>query len=117
MNPRAVVQAWVEAFNRRDLDALCSLYHEQAVNHQVVREPVIGRAAIRSMLAREFAAAAEMTCLPERIFEDGDWAFVEWRDPKRLRGCGFFQTKAGQIVFQRGYWDQSSFQQLHNVPR
>jgi ketosteroid isomerase-like protein len=33
MNPRAVVQAWVEAFNRRDLDALCSLYDEQAVNH------------------------------------------------------------------------------------
>jgi hypothetical protein len=25
-----------------------------------------------------------MTCIPENLFEDGDWAMLEWRD--RLQG-------------------------------
>jgi hypothetical protein len=50
-----------------------------------------------------------MVCIPENLFEDGDWAILEWRDPSGLRGCGFFQVIAGQIAFQRGYWDKLSF--------
>jgi len=33
------------------------------------------------MFEDEFAAE-EMVCLPENIFEDGDWAIMEWKDPK-----------------------------------
>jgi ketosteroid isomerase-like protein len=33
MRPRDVVTAWVEAFNRADVETLLSLYHEDAVNH------------------------------------------------------------------------------------
>jgi limonene-1,2-epoxide hydrolase len=52
---------------------------------------------------------AEMVCLVENIFADGEWAILEWRDPKGLRGCGFFQVRDGEIVSQRGYFDQLSF--------
>jgi hypothetical protein len=76
---------------------------------------VEGRFAIHAMFAREFAAA-EMICIPEHIFEDGDWAFLEWRDPMGLRGCGFFQVRGGRIVFQRGYWDKLSFLKKHGLP-
>ena len=107
--PRDVVTAWVEAFNRGDADGLAQMYQNDAVNHQVVQDPVIGRAAIREMFAREFAAA-KMVCLVENLFEDGDWAILEWRDPAGLRGCGFFHVKDGKIAFQRGYWDRLSFQ-------
>ncbi len=108
LRPKALVRTWVDAFNRADVDALAALYAEDAVNHQVVFEPVNGRAAIKEMFAREFACAT-MTCIIENLFEDGEWAILEWRDPKGLRGCGFFHVAGGLIRFQRGYWDQLSF--------
>ena len=114
MNPRRRVQTWVEAFNRADVDALAAMYTDDAINHQVANDPVIGREAIRAMFAEGFAQA-EMVCIPENIFEDGDWAILEWRDPRGLRGCGFFQVIEGQIAFQRGYWDKLSFLRLHGV--
>ena len=67
------------------------------------------------MFTREFAAA-DMVCIVENIFEDGDVAILEWRDPKGLRGCGFFHVREGKIQFQRGYWDKLSFLRLHNLP-
>ncbi|MDP5279758.1 nuclear transport factor 2 family protein [Sphingomonas sp. DG1-23] len=108
MNPAELLDAWIAAFNAADPDALAALYHDDAINHQVVREPVTGRAAIRAMFAAEFAAR-EMTCIPENKFRDGDWAILEWRDPSGLRGCGFFRVVDGRIAFQRGYWDSASF--------
>lgn len=108
LRPREVVEAWVAAFNRGDADALAALYAEDAVNHQVAESPVRGRAAIREMFAAGFAAAG-MTCIVENLFEDGDWAMLEWRDPLGLRGCGFFHVLDGRIVFQRGYWDKLTF--------
>lgn len=113
--PREVVAAWVEAFNRADPDALAALYAEGATNHQVAFEPVVGRAAIHALFRQEFAAA-EMVCLPENLFEDGEWAILEWRDPKGLRGCGFFHVVGGLIHFQRGYWDRLSFLRQQGLP-
>jgi limonene-1,2-epoxide hydrolase len=110
VTPRALLDAWVDAFNAADADAVAALYHEDAVNHQVVWEPVVGREAIRAMFAREFASAV-MVCIPENKFSDGEWAILEWRDPLGLRGCGFFHVVDGRIKFQRGYWDRLSFEQ------
>ena len=116
MRPRDVVRAWVEAFNRADADALAGLYRTDATKHQVAESPVHGREAIRAMFAAGFAAA-EMVCIPENLFEDGEWAILEWRDPKDLRGCGFFRVVDGRIAFQRGYWDKLSFLKLDGLPR
>lgn len=113
--PGQLVTAWVEAFNRRDVDALAAMYAEGAVNHQVAEAPVEGREAIRAMFAAGFAAA-EMVCIPENLFKDGEWAILEWRDPLGLRGCGFFHVVEGKIVFQRGYWDKLSFLRQHGLP-
>ena len=52
----------------------------------------------------------------ENIFEDGEWAILEWKDPLGLRGCGFFHIKNNLIVYQRGYWDKLSFLKQHNLP-
>jgi limonene-1,2-epoxide hydrolase len=113
--PEAVVRAWVAAFNRADADALAALYTENAVNHQVVQDPVHGRDAIHAMLRREFARA-EMECVVENLFSDGEWAILEWRDPSGLRGCGFFHVIDGRIAFQRGYWDRLTFLRQHGLP-
>ena len=113
--PKEILLQFVEAFNNAEVDALISLYDENAVNHQVANAPVIGKAAIKKMFEQEFSAA-EMTCIVENIFEEGEWAIMEWKDPLGLCGCGFFQVQNDKIVFQRGYWDKLSFLKQNNLP-
>jgi hypothetical protein len=115
MTPKELLEKWIDAYNRADAETLSGLYAENAINHQVANNPVIGRSAIRQMFEHEFTNA-EMTCIPENIFQDGDWAILEWKDPNGLRGCGFFKIESDLIVFQRGYWDKLSFLKLHNLP-
>jgi limonene-1,2-epoxide hydrolase len=115
MQPKEIVLRWVEAFNRADAEKLAEFYHEDAINHQVANDPIIGREAIREMFAGEFESA-NMVCIVENIFQDGDWAILEWKDPLGLRGCGFFHILNDRIVFQRGYWDKLSFLKVHNLP-
>ena len=115
MKPRELVQKWVDLFNEGDANKLAELYHTDAVNHQVANPPVEGQKAIREMFASEFSTA-DMTCIPENIFEEGEWAILEWKDPLGLRGCGFFQVIEGKIKFQRGYWDKLSFLRMHKLP-
>lgn len=114
-SPKTVVRNWVDAFNSGDANAVAQFYAADAINHQVNQDPVEGREAIREMFAREFANA-DMTCIVENLFEDGDWAMLEWRDPLGLRGCGFFNIVDGKIQFQRGYWDRLSFLRQHGLP-
>lgn len=112
MNAAELLDRWIEAFNAADADALAALYHDDAVNHQVANAPVEGRAAIHAMFAAEFAAA-EMVCIPVNRMADGEWAAMEWRDPRGFRGCGFFHVVDGRIRHQRGYWDRLSFERLY----
>jgi len=115
MTPREVLEKWIDAFNKADSETISTLYSDQAVNHQVANEPVTGKEAIKQRFTEEFANA-KMVCIPENIFEDGDWAILEWKDPQGLRGCGFFHIQEDKIIFQRGYWDKISFHKLHNIP-
>jgi limonene-1,2-epoxide hydrolase len=115
MTPRELVQLWVHEFNRADPDALAAFYTDDAVNHQVAEAPVLGKAAIREMFASGFALTT-MVCIVENIFEEGEWAILEWRDPLGLRGCGLFHVVADKIVFQRGYWDKLTFLRQQGLP-
>ena len=115
MTPKQLIEIWVETFNKADADSLAELYADEAINHQIANTEVIGKEAIRTMFANEFATA-DMVCVVENIFEDGDWGILEWKDPLGLRGCGFFQVKEGKIVFQRGYWDKLSFLRQQKLP-
>jgi ketosteroid isomerase-like protein len=85
----------VQLFNQGSIDELVDLYSPDAINHQVVTKPVRGREAIRHMFEVEFGRAT-MTCLVENLFEDGDWAILEWRDPKGLRGISAADNYLGE---------------------
>lgn len=115
MRPKELIQNWVDAFNKGDASVISEFYADDAVNHQVANEPVIGKKEIEKMFIDEFAQA-DMTCIIENVFEDGDWAILEWKDPLGLRGCGFFHIQDNKIIFQRGYWDKLSFLKMHNLP-
>ncbi len=115
MNPKKIIEQWVEAFNKNDTDLISEFYSEDAINHQVADEPVRGKENIRQFFKRDFSQA-KMICIIENIFEDGEWGILEWKDPLGLRGCGFFKIQSDKIVFQRGYWDKLSFLRIHNLP-
>lgn len=115
LQPKELVKKWVEIFNEADARALSNLYAENAINHQVNTTPVEGRDAIQKMFAEEFDKA-DMVCIIENIFEDGEWSILEWKDPLGLRGCGFFHISGGKIIFQRGYWDKLTFLRQHGLP-
>ena len=115
MTPKEILCRWIDAFNSADVETIASLYDDNAINHQVANDPVVGKSAIKNMFEQEFSQA-KMVCIVENIFEDGQWAIMEWRDPLGLRGCGFFQIVNDKIVFQRGYWDKLSLLKQHNLP-
>jgi limonene-1,2-epoxide hydrolase len=115
MTPKQIVETWVERFNASDAAGMAALYAEDAINHQVMQEPVHGRAALLAMFEADFARA-KMICQIEAIHEAGDVAILEWSDPLGLRGCGFFTIDNDLIVFQRGYWDKLSFLKMHGLP-
>ncbi len=115
LTPKDVLLNWIDAFNNAKAKHLSELYSEDAINHQVVSEPVVGKKAILKRFTEEFKTA-EMVCILDNIFMDNEWAIMEWRDPKGFRGCGFFNVVNGKIVFQRGYMDKLSFLKMNGLP-
>jgi len=116
MTPKKVVETWVERFNNADIDGLVELYADGVINDQIVfSSPIKGKQATRELFELDFSRA-KMECIPERLFESGDWAILQWRDPLGMRGCGFFHVQDGKIVHQIGYFDQLTFFKIQGLP-
>ena len=116
VSPTESIRKWIELFNAADIDGLADMYDENAVNEQAVfSEPLRGREAIRELLEIDFGRA-KMECIEERVYECGDTAILQWKDPIGLKGCGFFQFRNGRIIHQKGYFDQLSFFKAQGLP-
>ena len=112
--------------NTHEAEALVELYDEHAINLQVaIGKPLVGRQAILEDFRTFFSNIPDSFTKVENLFEDGEWAILEWSGGGTFKptgktfnlcGCGFFRVKEGKIVFQRGYWDKLSFLRLHNLP-
>jgi steroid delta-isomerase-like uncharacterized protein len=131
--PKQVATEWVAAFNARDAAAAVALYHDDAINVQVALEkPARGREEIHSFLAAFFRGFPDNYTTPENLFQDGEWAILEWsgggtffgefdgHEPTgksfTLRGCGFFHIVDGKIRFQRGYFDRAKWYKQVGLP-
>lgn len=122
-SPKEVLRDWAAAYNERDPYALAALYHKDAENVQVAFDaPVRGREALLESFISFFRAFPDNFTHIENLFEDGEWAIIEWSGGGTflgelgsipptgksftLRGCGFFHIVDGKIRFQRGYFDK-----------
>ena len=102
--------------NTHDPVALAELYDENATNLQVaIGNPLLGREAIREDFRAFFSNIPDTYTKIENLFEDGEWAILEWSGGGTfkptgkvfsLHGCGFFRFSDGKIIFQRGYRDR-----------
>jgi steroid delta-isomerase-like uncharacterized protein len=117
--PKEVLLKWVEAMNTRNIELGASIYHEDAINHQIATgAPLVGIRAIRKDLADFFNNIPDNFTKVENLFEDGEWAIIEWSgggtfqptgQKFTLRGCGFFHVVNGKIKLQRGYYDKHTW--------
>jgi ketosteroid isomerase-like protein len=58
MEPRKVVEAWVEAFNKADADLISSYYTDDATNHKIANREVVKKEAITQHPRRYQSASA-----------------------------------------------------------
>jgi 8-oxo-dGTP diphosphatase len=117
MDPFELVRAWFEAFNSADLDALMSLYHQDATNDSG-SEVARGRDHVRKELAALLARSAQRTVRMIARVETGAM-HAEWRGRERNPENGELSTSAGYDEFwiddglirrQRGVLHPLSFQ-------
>jgi len=118
-SPKAVLTEWVRLMNSHDADALAELYHDDATNLQVaIGVPLVGREAIRNDFRDFFKNIPDTFTHVVNLFEDGEWAILEWKGGGlfkptgktfTLSSCGFFLVQAGKIYLQRGYWDKHTW--------
>jgi limonene-1,2-epoxide hydrolase len=114
MTPKEIVIKYIDAFNDADISGMTELYSDDAINHQVMFEPVIGKKEIKKMLERDFGLT-KMACIVENIFGNDEWITLEWKEPLGLRGCEIFHIVNEKIQLQRGYWDRLAFNKEHNI--
>ena len=90
-----------------------------AINLQVaLGTPLTGKQAIHNDFIEFFKTIPDTFTRVENLFEDGEWAILEWSGGGTFkptgktfafRGCGFFHVIEGRIKLQRGYWDKATW--------
>ena len=75
MKPKEILLQWINAFNNSDPETISALYDDNAVNHQVADDPVIGRTAIKQMFENEFSQA-EMIVLSKIYLKTVNGSFL-----------------------------------------
>lgn len=116
-DPRAVVEAVIAAFNRRDADALASLLAGDIICAGIPLAPALGLEAAMAMLA-PFLAAEEIDWQVLTMAVNGRMVFTERVDRFRFRGQGWTQVRAagvfvieaGRVAEWRDYFDLGELQ-------
>jgi limonene-1,2-epoxide hydrolase len=111
-----IIEAFVEAFNQKDVDRIMTFFTEDAVYHNMPAEPVAGTAAVRkaiesyvptaSSIDWEIVHAAQVgsTVLTERIDR-----FVIGGKSVVLPVMGAFDLRQGKIAAWRDYFDMATW--------
>jgi ketosteroid isomerase-like protein len=111
---RAVVDAFNEAFNRHDVDAIMALMTDDCVFENTRPAPdgtrVTGQAAVRSFWTGFFERSPHARFETEEAFESGDRCVVRWiyhwvRDgtPGHVRGVDLFRVRDGKVSEKLSY--------------
>ncbi|WP_197277364.1 limonene-1,2-epoxide hydrolase family protein [Sphingomonas profundi] len=110
MTNKEVVQAFIDAWNRVDWDAVSALMTEDVAYQNMPWAPVAGRDAVMANLAGFDVQASDW--ITHNIVADGDLVMTERTDRvqmrgiwKSLRAMGVFRLRDGRISEWRDYFD------------
>ena len=79
VSPAEVAKAIFDSLQRRDLDAVAKLQHDDIEDDFVAVGVYRGKPAVRGFFEELFAAVPDFTLTPQRILSDGEHATVQWR--------------------------------------
>ncbi len=113
----ATLEAFLDAFNRHDLDAIMSFFADDCV-FEAPRGPhpwgrrYEGQAEVRSGLGARFTGIPDVHYGDDRHWLAGDRGVSEWRLTGTttaglhidVRGCDLFEFREGKIVRKDSYW-------------
>jgi limonene-1,2-epoxide hydrolase len=115
MSPQAVVEDFLAAWNRLDMDRVFSLMHPDVFYHNIPMAPAHGHDGVRAVFAG-FPPfdAAEWTV--HAIAANGQIVLTERTDRFRMAGkwlairvMGTFEVQGGLITQWRDYFDMAEF--------
>jgi hypothetical protein len=112
---RRWAETWARAWPERDVDAIASLYAEDALYRGFVfRQPERGTAGVRRYLEENFGVEEEIECWFGEPIAGDSRAAVEWwaawvENGERLTLAGTTVLRFdghGRVVDHRDYWSQ-----------
>ena len=118
MRPSEVVDAMLAGWHALDADAVIAWFADDAVMHNMMYDPLVGKAAIRGLLDMFFANASRVEMEVLKRAESGDTVFLERRDSFSWNGCdgvlpavGVFEVRDGLIQRWHEYFDRATYEQ------
>jgi len=116
MTPGEIVTAFINALERRDLDAACAMVTDDCEYDNVPMAKVYGPAGIRSVLEPFLAGCTSVEWVMHHQVEGGNVVMNERTDRFEIGGrwiglgvAGLFVVTDGKISLWRDYFDQAMF--------
>lgn len=113
----AALRAFLEAFNRHDLDAIMEFFADDCVfdaprGATPGGRRYAGKEEVRKGLGARFTGIPDVHYGDDRHFLSGDRGVSEWRLTGTttagvridVRGCDLFEFRGGKIVRKDSYW-------------
>lgn len=134
-SPVAVVTATFAHLKSHDLDAMLTLYHDDAVDDFVVVGEFRGKSAIRGFFGELIGAFPDFDIDVVHMTGDDQYAVVQWHATGtftgapfqgihptgrsvELRGCDVFRVEDGKVRHNTIYYDGLAFaRQIGLLPR
>lgn len=117
LSPSQVVDAMLQGWHALDADAVIAWFAEDAVLHNMMYDPLEGKAAIRGLLDMFFAKAGRVEMEVLKRAESGDTVFIERRDSFTWDGrdgvlpaVGVFEVRGGLICRWHEYFDRGTYE-------
>jgi limonene-1,2-epoxide hydrolase len=112
-----VINAFIAAFNARDLDGIMSFFSDDPVYHNMPGDPVRGREAVRGLIESFVTPAEKIDWENLNVAQVGDTVLTERVDRFVVGGkdvvlpvMGPFEMRDGKIVEWRDYFDMATWQ-------
>lgn len=113
-----IVEAFIAAWNRKDIDGVMSFFSDDCVYHNMPVAPVKGTAAIRGVIDGFTGMASQIDWELHQIAENSAGVVLTERLDKFLIGekwialpvMGSFELQGDKISAWRDYFDMAQFQ-------
>ena len=113
-----VVEAFVKAFNEKNLEAIMAFFEEDAIYHNIPVDPVRGAEAIKATLSGFLDMSTEIDWVVHQLAENSEGCVLTERTDRFLIGekwieikvMGTFEIHDGRIRAWRDYFDMNQFQ-------